>query len=102
MEPASDQRVAGRARAHLGRLSAAAGHFSPGCRVVAPLAVAATVEEVEAGGLAGRLLLLRGDVAREQLMPKGFTSDNPERRQRVRSWRCNVVATRGPPSSCWR
>lgn len=62
---------------------AAAGPFSSGCRVRAPLAVATTVEELEAGGLAGRVLLLRGDVAREQLMPKGFTYYNPERHRRV-------------------
>ena len=65
------------------RFAASAGPFSPGCRVEAPLAVAATIEELEAGGLAGRVLLVRGDVAREQLMPKRFTYYNPERHRRI-------------------
>ena len=65
------------------RFAAAAGPFSPGCRVQAPLALASTVEELEAGGLADSVLLLHGDVAREQLMPKGFTYTNPERHQRI-------------------
>lgn len=65
------------------RFAASAGPFSPGCRVEAPLAVAATIEELEAGGLEGRVLLVRGYVAREQLMPKGFTYYNPERHQRI-------------------
>ncbi len=57
--------------------------YSLGCRVRAPLAIASTVEEVDSGDLAGHVLLLRGDVAREQLMPKGFTFFNPERHQRI-------------------
>lgn len=65
------------------RFAAAAGPNSRGCRVTAPLAVASTVEELEAGGLAGRVLLLRGAVAREQLMPKGFTYYNPDRHRRI-------------------
>ncbi len=56
---------------------------SLGCRVHAPLAVASTVEEIEGSDASGRVLLLRGDVAREQLMPKGFTFYNPEHHRRI-------------------
>lgn len=65
------------------RFGASASPFSTGCRVAAPLALASTVEELESGGLAGRVLLLRGDVAREQLMPKGFSYYNPEQHRRI-------------------
>ena len=63
--------------------TAEAGPYAPGCRVRAPLIVASTVEEVEGGDVAGRVVLLRGDVAREQLMPKGFTYYEPERHRRI-------------------
>lgn len=49
----------------------------------AVLAAASTIDELEAGDFAGKLLLLHGDVAREQLMAKGFVFFNPEGHQRI-------------------
>jgi aminopeptidase YwaD len=61
--------------------------YSLGCRVQAPLAVASTVKELEtldaANGAANRILLLRGDLAKEQLMPKGFPFYNPDSHKRI-------------------
>jgi aminopeptidase YwaD len=49
----------------------------------APLAVLNKVEELEAADLAGKIALLRGDLAREQLAPKNFPWWNPEEHQRI-------------------
>ena len=57
--------------------------YSLPCDVTAPLAVAASVEELEAVDAAGKVLLLMGDLAKEQLMPKNFTFYNPEEHQRI-------------------
>jgi aminopeptidase YwaD len=63
--------------------AAEAGPYALGCRVAAPLAVASTVEAIERVDVAGCVLLLHGDVAREQLMPKGFTYYDSERHRRI-------------------
>jgi aminopeptidase YwaD len=57
--------------------------YSLGCRVEAPLVSAATEEALEALDPRGKVLLLHGEVAREQLMPKNFPFYNPERHQRI-------------------
>jgi len=57
--------------------------YSLGCDVCAPLVVAATVKELEIAEAAGTVLLLWGDIAKEQLMPKNFTFFNPEEHQRI-------------------
>jgi len=46
--------------------------YSLGVRTDAPLAVVSTVEELEAVDAADRVLLVRGEIAREQLMPVNF------------------------------
>jgi len=43
--------------------------YSLGCDVSAPLAVVSTTDELEAAEIAGALVLLRGEIAKEQLMP---------------------------------
>lgn len=61
-------------------------HASPytlGCDVSAPLAVAATVDELEKLELTDKILLLHGEIAKEQLMPKNFTFYNPEHHQQI-------------------
>lgn len=57
--------------------------YSPPVSVRAPLAVCATVEELAAAELAGSVALLRGPLAREQLMPKHFPFYNPEEHQLI-------------------
>jgi aminopeptidase YwaD len=59
------------------------GPYSLACDVTAPLASASTVEELEGGDFAGAVLLLRGDLVREQLMAKGFVFYNPESHRRI-------------------
>lgn len=57
--------------------------YSLGCRVSAPLLVVSTDEELEAASVCGEIVLLRDDIAREQLMPKNFPFYNPERHRRI-------------------
>lgn len=57
--------------------------FSLGCRVQAPLAVVSTEEALEAVEARGKILLLHGALAKEQLMPKNFPFYNPEHHQRI-------------------
>jgi aminopeptidase YwaD len=57
--------------------------YSLGCRVRAPIAVVSTLSELEAADLSGRIVLLRGDMAKEQLMPKNFPFYNPDHHRRI-------------------
>lgn len=57
--------------------------YSLGCQASAPLVVASTVEELEAAEAADKIILLRGDLAKEQLMPKNFTFYNPDRHKKI-------------------
>jgi aminopeptidase YwaD len=52
--------------------------YSLGCQVEAPLACAATLAELESAAAGGKILLLRGELAREPLMPKNFPFYNPD------------------------
>lgn len=60
-----------------------ASPYSLGCRARAPLVAASTLDELQQLDCSGKLLLLRGDLTREQLMPKNFTFYNPEEHQRI-------------------
>ena len=66
--------------------------YSLGCDVSAPLVVASTVDELERIEAGGKVLLLRGDVAKEQLMPKNFPFYNPEQHQKI----LNLLETKSP------
>ena len=57
--------------------------YSLGCDVSAELVVASTVEELESCDCEGRILLLKGAICSEQLMPKNFVFYNPEHHQRT-------------------
>lgn len=57
--------------------------YALGCAVQSPLAGASCLEELEREQVSGRILLLHGGVAREQLMPKNFVFYNPEEHQRI-------------------
>ena len=53
--------------------------YSLGCHETrAPLVVVSTVAELETQDIAGKIVLLRGEIAREQLMPKEFPFYNPD------------------------
>lgn len=55
-----------------------ASPYSLGCDVRGLLVVVSSVAELEPAQLAGKVLLLRGDIAKEQVMPKNFTFYNPD------------------------
>ena len=42
-----------------------------------------SMDELERSNISARLLLLHGDIAREQLMPKNFVFYNPVEHQRI-------------------
>jgi aminopeptidase YwaD len=46
--------------------------YSLGCLLSAPLVVVSSVDELEAAEIAGQIVLLCGEIAKEQLMPKFF------------------------------
>lgn len=51
--------------------------YSPGCDVTAELVCVSTVEELEKRACGGTILLMRGPICAEQLMPKNFVFYNP-------------------------
>jgi aminopeptidase YwaD len=57
--------------------------YSLGGQERARLAVVSTMEGLEAVEAADKVLLIQGDLAREQLMPKNFPFYNPDRHQRI-------------------
>ncbi len=57
--------------------------YSLGCDVCAELTVAATLEELERSVCEAKILLLRGEICSEQLMPKNFVFYNPEHHQKI-------------------
>ena len=57
--------------------------YSLGCYVKARLAVVSTVEELAACACSGTILLMKGPICSEQLMPKNFVFYNPEHHQRI-------------------
>ncbi len=57
--------------------------FSLGCDVTAPVCVITDINELTKAELQGKVVLLRGEISREQLMPKNFSFYNPEEHQRI-------------------
>ena len=68
------------------------GPFSLGCQIHAPLFVASTVDELESADVRDKILLLCGEIAREQLMPKNFPFYNPDEHQHI----IHLLETGGP------
>jgi aminopeptidase YwaD len=60
-----------------------ASPYSLGCRLTAPLITASTIDELEAAEVRGRILLLLGEITKEQLMPKNFPFYNPDSHKRI-------------------
>ncbi len=77
--------------------------YSLGCQAKAPLAVTSTVEELAASKVSEKILMLRGEIAAEQLMPKNFTFYNPDHHKRIigllenRAPRAIIAATSRDP-----
>jgi aminopeptidase YwaD len=57
--------------------------FSPACEAEARLVVASSLEELEGLDAAGRILLVRGELTREQLLPKSFPFYKSESHQHL-------------------
>jgi aminopeptidase YwaD len=59
------------------------GPFTVGCQVKSPLTVVSTVEELDSADVRNKVLLLHGEIAREQLMPKNYPFYNPDEHKHV-------------------
>ncbi len=59
--------------------------YSPGCDLELRSVDASSVEELEQKDITGKILLILGDLAKEQLMPKNFVFYNPEKHKRIYS-----------------
>ncbi len=59
--------------------------YSLGCDVEGTLISASSVTELESLALKDRILLLHGEIAKEQLMPKNFVFFNPQEHQHILS-----------------
>ena len=59
------------------------GAYSLGCDVQAPLAAFSTIEELEAAEVSDSIILLRGDLVKEQMMPKNFPFYNPDHHRQL-------------------
>lgn len=57
--------------------------YSLGCREKAELDAISKIEELENGDFNNKILLLHGEIAKEQLMPKNFIFYNPENHQHI-------------------
>ncbi|GAP68014.1 Zn-dependent amino-/carboxypeptidase, M28 family [Bacteroidales bacterium 6E] len=57
--------------------------YSMGCSVHGELVPVSTIHELETKDLAGKIVLLHGDIAREQIMPKNFVFYNPDEHQQI-------------------
>jgi len=57
--------------------------YSLECQVEGPLSLVSTPEELERIDGQGRVILLKGDIAREPLMPKNFPFYNPLEHKRI-------------------
>jgi aminopeptidase YwaD len=60
-----------------------ASPYSPACNVLAEPVVVSTVEELHTTNFAGKILILRGPICEEQIMPKNFVFYNPEEHQQI-------------------
>ena len=60
-----------------------ASPYSLGCSVEAPLITVSSIEELTQSDLQGKILLLRGEIAKEQIMPKNFVFYNPKGHQKI-------------------
>jgi aminopeptidase YwaD len=57
--------------------------YSMGCSVQGEMVSISTINELENKELSDKIVLLRGEIAREQIMPKNFVFYNPEEHQRI-------------------
>jgi len=59
------------------------GAFTLGSQAQAPLVVVSTLEELQSTDVQNKILLLRGEITREQLMPKNFPFYTPDEHKHI-------------------
>lgn len=57
--------------------------YSLGCSIQGNLVSIKSITELEKGDLSGKIVLLHGEIAKEQIMPKNFVFYNPEEHQQI-------------------
>jgi aminopeptidase YwaD len=57
--------------------------FSPACDITEELVTASTVEELESCRCKDKILLMKGPICTEQLMPKNFVFYNPDHHKKI-------------------
>jgi aminopeptidase YwaD len=62
-----------------------AGPYSTGCDLKAQLCSASSFDELKAINAKGKIILLTGDIVKEQLMPKSFPFYNPDEHKEIYS-----------------
>ncbi|NTW29399.1 MAG: M28 family peptidase [Coriobacteriia bacterium] len=65
------------------RFDVRVGPYSLPCDVTAPLVAVTCVEGLESDAIRGAIVLLHGEIARSQVMPKNFRFYNPASHQRI-------------------
>jgi aminopeptidase YwaD len=60
-----------------------ASPFSTGCKVTAGMVIASTVAELKKCSCKGKILLLKGEVCAEHLMPKNYPFYNPDHHKAI-------------------
>jgi aminopeptidase YwaD len=68
--------------------------YSLGCEAKADLTCVSRFDELEKANITGKILLIHGEIAKEQIMPKNFVFYNPEEHQRIIS-----LLEKGKPSA---
>ncbi len=57
--------------------------YSLGCSIKGELVSAGSISELENKELSGKIILIHGEIAKEQIMPKNFVFYNPDEHKRV-------------------
>lgn len=57
--------------------------YSLGCSIKGEVVSISTISELENKEISGKIILLHGEIAKEQIMPKNFVFYNPEEHKRV-------------------
>lgn len=65
------------------KFAARVSPYSKGCRVKAPLTVVSSFEQLQKAQLKGKIVLLKGKIAAEQIMPKNFVFYNPPHHKEI-------------------
>ncbi len=65
------------------QIRAFAGPYTPACDIKSSFKTAATIDELADQDLTGEILVLHGQLCKEQLSPKNFVFYNPDHHKRI-------------------